>query len=76
MRKQQFIDIDSFPPSRIKELRHNLKLTQSCLAECLGVAVDTVRHWEQKQGCKGGSSIRLLQLLEKNGIPETLIRGA
>jgi DNA-binding transcriptional regulator YiaG len=38
-----------FSPTKIKELRNTLGLTQEAFSEKVGVSVATVRSWEQDQ---------------------------
>jgi DNA-binding transcriptional regulator YiaG len=51
-------------PGAIKALRKQLKVSQSQLADNIGVNVKTVQLWEQKTGALGPGSI-LLRLLVK-----------
>ena len=53
-------------PEQIKGLRHDLALSQTQLAEKLGVHFNTIRRWEQGNGSpKPENSAQLRQLAER-----------
>ena len=56
----------------VKEFRAKHNLTQSALANILGVKKKTVEKWEQGINKVGGSSAVLLGLLENN--PELIVQ--
>ena len=58
----------AFKPSKIAKLRKASSLSQAAFALTLGVSVSAVRQWERGEKTPGGPSLRLLQLVEKNGI--------
>lgn len=53
-------------PSKIKELRKKYKETQQEFVERLGVAIDTLRHWEQGRGEPSGPASILLDRLDED----------
>jgi len=50
---------------KIKQIRENLHLSQRRFADVLGVSVKTVEAWESGRNKPAGSSVRLLQIIEK-----------
>ena len=54
----------------IKNIRKNIKVSQSVFAKLLNVSVSSIRQWEQGNRKPSGSTVILLELLQKN--PELL----
>lgn len=52
-------------PTELKTLRKELRLTQSELAEKLGVTVHAVRKWEQGQRAIKGPALKILREMKK-----------
>ncbi|MBX7059761.1 MAG: type II toxin-antitoxin system MqsA family antitoxin [Leptospirales bacterium] len=50
---------------KIKKIRENLHLSQRRFADVLGVSIKTVEAWESGRNKPAGSSIRLLQIIER-----------
>lgn len=73
MSKVEFVAHKSYTAKQIKEIREAAGLTQQALAELLATSVDAVRKWEQSASVPNGPALRLLQMLERDGIPESLI---
>ena len=63
-------EIPDFDSSAIKKIRLKLKVSQAVFARLLNISVHTVRDWEQgKKYPRGrGASLKLLSLVDKNGI--------
>jgi len=51
----------------LKKIRLSNNLTLRTFAECFGVSQKTVESWERGENKPSGASIRLFQILEKNG---------
>ena len=64
-RKKKFIATREFGADDIKAIRKKTKLSQSDLADALGVNKKTVQAWEANRNNPLGSSARLLSMFEK-----------
>ena len=53
---------------RLKELRQELGLTQSELAERLGVSLGAVKHWEQGKGEPNGATLAAMSYLFETSV--------
>lgn len=73
MQKVAFIARKSYSAKQVKKIREDAGLTQQSLADLLATSVDTVRKWEQDQSNPTGPAVRLLQMIEQDGIPQSLI---
>jgi putative transcriptional regulator len=58
-------------PSRIREIREGLDVSQSVFADLLNVSPSTVRAWEQGKRTPHGPSLRLLEIAEDH--PDALL---
>lgn len=58
--------IEEMPPKKIKKFRIQHKLNQRLFANLMGVSPETVAKWEQGSNKPKGSSLRLLQVMEKH----------
>lgn len=56
------------PPERIRALREREHLSQPVFALYLNVSKDLVSDWERGVKKPGGPALRLLTVVEKNGI--------
>ena len=54
----------------IKNIRKNIKVSQSVFAKLINVSTSSIRQWEQGNRKPSGSAVILLELLQKN--PELL----
>lgn len=64
--KFQPINLDGYiqmTPADIRSVRNKLCLSQTEMAQQLGVTVDAYRHWEAGRRKPNGSAVRLLELL-------------
>ena len=50
----------------IKTIRQRLDVSQSVFAKLLNVSLSSVRHWEQNRRKPSGSTMVLLELLQKD----------
>lgn len=73
MPKVDFIAPKHYSAKQVKKIREEAGLTQQNLADLLATSVDTVRKWEQNLSNPTGPALRLLQMVEQNGIPQSLI---
>ena len=68
-----------FPPTyrakEIKNMRANLRLSQSEFAQLLPVSVKTIQAWEQGQKTPSPLASKLLQLIEHRGLSGVLLTG-
>ena len=55
----------TWTPERIQQLRRRLSLTQTELAERMGVRQATVSDWERGKQTPTGASVTLLEMLEQ-----------
>ena len=56
----------SISPQEIKQIRSLMDVSQSIFAKLLNVSLSSVRQWEQGHRKPSGSTIILLELLQKN----------
>jgi putative transcriptional regulator len=56
------------PPERIRALREREHLSQPVFARYLNVSKNFVSDWERGVKKPGGPALRLLTVVEKNGI--------
>lgn len=54
-----------YSPTRIKEVRRSLLMSQSVFADMLNVSGSTVAAWEQGDRHPKGATLRLLELAER-----------
>lgn len=62
----------SFTPARIKKIRAKSRMSQPVFAQFLNVGATTVAQWEQGKKSPGGSSARLLDVIDRKGIEAIL----
>lgn len=60
--------IEPMPPDRIRALREREHLSQPVFARYLNVSKNLVSAWERGVKRPGGPALRLLTVVEKNGI--------
>ena len=67
-------DVHSLPPvfvytaNQIASLRHKLGLSQSVFAAYLNISDQAVKKWEQGKARPMGATLKLLSIVEKNGL--------
>ncbi|MDX2142435.1 MAG: helix-turn-helix domain-containing protein [Rhodospirillaceae bacterium] len=55
-------------PARVKRIRAKQGISQAVMAHYLGVTKSTVAQWEQGAKKPSGPSLKLLAILDKNGL--------
>lgn len=60
--------IHEFSPEEIRALRERERVSQSVFARYLNVTKDSVSQWERGHKHPAGPSLKLLSLVEKNGL--------
>lgn len=55
-------------PEEIKQLRLKEKVSQAIFALYLNTSLSTIRQWEQGEKHPRGTSLKLLNLVKKNGL--------
>lgn len=66
------LDIHEMPPQRIRSLRERAHLSQAVFAAVLNTSVSTVQKWEIGDKKPSGSSLKLLNLIERKGLEVVL----
>lgn len=56
-----------YKANEIKKIRVGLNLSQIAFANIVGVSNKTVEAWENGRNIPKGSSLRMLEMLDKNG---------
>ena len=64
--------VPDYDAARVKALRERLQLSQAVLAAVLNTSVSTVRKWEAGDKQPGGSSQKLLDLIERKVLEAVL----
>ena len=64
--------VPDYDAARVMALRERLQLSQAVLAALLNTSVSTVRKWEAGDKRPGGSSQKLLDLIERKGLEAVL----
>ncbi len=75
MRKYDALCLDPVPDydgEKIRALRDHLHLSQAVLAAVLNTSLSTVRKWEIGEKHPSGPSLKLLNLLDRNGLEAVL----
>ena len=62
----------AFTPDEIRQIRHNLSMSQGFFADVMGVSKKTVESWEYGKGRPNGAAARLLTIVQAD--PEALSR--
>jgi putative transcriptional regulator len=62
------LDVHEMSPHKIKSLREQTRLSQAVLAAVLNTSLSTVQKWEAGDKKPSGPSLKLLNLLERNGL--------
>jgi len=60
--------VAEYTSEKIRELRERHKISQAILAELLNISLSTVRQWEAGDKCPKGPSLKLLNLIDREGI--------
>lgn len=60
--------VHKMKPKDIKKLRLREKMSQSVFAKFLNISSSTVKHWETGEKHPSGAALKLLNIVEKNGL--------
>jgi len=60
--------IKEYTPKQIQKIRKNNKVSQSVFAAYLNTSISTIRQWEQGDKFPRGISLKILNLVDKNGL--------
>lgn len=60
--------VKTYEPSDIRALREKAKVSQSVFAVYLNVSTKAVQKWERGDSAPNSSAMKLLSLVEKNGL--------
>lgn len=60
--------VRNFTPEQIRALRERERVSQTVFARYLNVTKDSVSQWERGNKHPAGPSLKLLSLIEKNGL--------
>ena len=66
------LDVHEMPPQKIKVLREQAHVSQAVFAAVLNTSLSTVQKWEVGDKKPGGPSLKLLNLVERNGLQALL----
>lgn len=58
---------------QIKKIRLRERVSQPVFAQCLNTSTSTVKQWEQGQKHPRGTSLKLLNLVAKNGLKVLMV---
>lgn len=61
-------EIKKYTPEQIKEIRLKNKASQAVFASYLNISPSTVQKWENGDKKPSGSSLKLLNVIDKKGI--------
>lgn len=57
--------VHKFSPVDVKNLRHNIGMSQNEFASAFGISVSTLRHWERGDRTPQGPALVLLNVVSK-----------
>lgn len=60
--------VPDFDSTAIKEIRERFQISQAMLAAILNTSLSTVKHWEIGIKRPGGTSAKLLDILQRKGV--------
>lgn len=58
--------VHKFDPVDVKNIRHNIDMTQAEFASTFGTSLGTLRHWERGDRTPRGPALVLLSVLAKD----------
>lgn len=61
-------DVPDYSPKQIKMLRKRYHLSQAVLASVINTSISTVQKWEIGDKSPSGPSLKLLSILDRQGI--------
>lgn len=60
--------VEPLEPNQIKKIRESTRVSQAVFAALLNTSVSTVQKWEIGQKRPTGTALKLLHLVQKNGL--------
>lgn len=60
--------VEPLQPEQIKAIRESSRVSQAVFAKLLNTSLSTVQKWEIGQKRPTGTALKLLRLVEKNGL--------
>ncbi|NYT83028.1 DNA-binding transcriptional regulator [Alcaligenaceae bacterium] len=66
------LGVHEMPPQQIKSLREQANLSQAVFAAVLNISLSTVQKWEVGDKKPSGSSLKLLNIIERKGLEAVL----
>lgn len=66
------LDVHEMQPQQIKSLREQANFSQAVFAAVLNISLSTVQKWEVGDKKPSGSSLKLLNLIERKGMGAVL----
>lgn len=60
--------VTQFTPKQIRELRAREQVSQTVFTHCLNISKDSISQWERGIKQPAGTALKLLSLVEKNGL--------
>lgn len=60
--------LDNYSADKIKEIRAREGISQGVLATILNMSSESVKKWEQGKSKPQGAALRLLSIIDRNGI--------
>jgi putative transcriptional regulator len=66
------LEVKSITPQQIRQLREKEHVSQAVFAAILNTSISTIQKWELGDKKPSGPSLKLLSLLEKNGLEAML----
>jgi len=66
------LDVHEMPPQHIRGMREQARVSQAVFAAILNISPSTVQKWEAGDKKPSGSSLKLLNLIERKGLEAIL----
>ncbi len=66
------LEVHEMQPQQIKSLRERARFSQAVFAAALNISLSTVQKWEVGDKKPSGSSLKLLNLIERKGMDVVL----
>jgi putative transcriptional regulator len=66
------LEVKQISPKRIRQLREKENVSQAVFAAILNISVSTIQKWELGDKKPSGSSLKLLNILDRKGLQAVL----
>ena len=66
------LEVKEISPTKIRHLRQKENISQAVFAAILNASVSTIQKWELGDKKPSGPSLKLLSILERNGLEAVL----